>query len=512
MKLYKFLGLVVLAGTLGLMLAACGADVSTPTSVPATTTVTATPQTATTAASPTTEAAATTAASGLATVTPAPTTAAPTATPTVAASTPTPQATSTPPAKPTVQPNAIRSAKWPEVFKNDPNLEFDTSDLGTPDNPYINLKNGQGGGFPILNEIVYVDMDGDGLEEAAILLNSGGTAGATSFLIYRMAGTALPQLATYGDGYKARLTLEKGKLVEINALYSQDVPNCCPNAFGYKTYVLKSNKLEVVAERFEGVPDYLEKTVSSFYELLNTRRFDEAYKMLSSTFQAANPYKTWAAGYATMQKVSAEVTADKSQVNTVQVKITSTDSTSGGGITTRNFSGTWKLQWNTATSAWVLNEANITEIAKKGVVHDSFQPIVRNLRNFGGTILLPTYIYGTENNTLVFSELAKAGTTGYDIELSLYQDCHGATACRLGSVLADNVTAGSPLEGTKVTLASGVTGYYDQGQCGASCSDASLMWKLGPVRYTITLKSGSQADLVKMANSAINNGAITPPK
>jgi hypothetical protein len=512
MKLYKFLGLVVLAGTLGSMLAACGADVSTATPAPVTATATAAPQPATTTASVTTEAVPTTAASGLATVTPAPTTAAPAATPTLAASTPTPQPTSTPTAKPTGQPNAIRSAKWPEVFKNDPNLEFDTSNLGTPDNPYVNLKNGQVGGFPVLNEIVYVDMDGDGVEEAAILLNSGGTAGATSFLIYRMAGTNSPQLATYGEGYKARLTLEKGKLVVINALYSQDVPNCCPNAFGYETYVLKSNKLQVVAERFEGVPDYLEKTVSSFYELLNARRFDEAYKMLSANFQTANPYKTWAAGYATMQKVSAEVTADKSQVNTVQVKITSTDSTSGGGVTTRNFTGTWKLQWNTATSAWVLNEANISEIAKKGVVHDSFKPIVRNLASFNGTILLPTYIYGTENNTLVFSELAKAGSTGYDIELSLYQDCHGATACRLGSVLADNVTAGSPLEGSKVSLASGITGYYDQGQCGASCSDASLMWKIGPVRYTITLKSGSQADLVKMANSAINNGAITPPK
>jgi hypothetical protein len=39
--------------------------------------------------------------------------------------------------------------------------------------------------------------------------------------------------------------------------------------------------------------------------------------------------------------------------------------------------------------------------------------------------------------------------------------------------------------------------------CGANSSDATLPWGQKGVQYTISLKAGKQADLVKMAKSVI---------
>ena len=55
-----------------------------------------------------------------------------------------------------------------------------------------------------------------------------------------------------------------------------------------------------------------------------------------------------------------------------------------------------------------------------------------------------------------------------------------------------------------VQLAGGVKGVFHNG-CGAYCT-ASIEWKTQGFLYTIAIKNGGEADLIKMANSAIQAG------
>jgi hypothetical protein len=410
------------------------------------------------------------------------------------------------------QPQTLQQTNWSEVLKKDPNLQV-TNDNNTAQ-PYISIKGAEGGGgYPLQDAIVYLDLDGDNNVEAVIPLMSGGTAGVTAFLVYRSAtdsSTGGPQFVTGGIGYKLQLTAQNGQLLAISALYSQGVPNCCPNAYDLVTYSLKGNKLVTVSERVEGVAEYMEETVSHYYTLLNSRRFEEAYQLLSPTYRAANPYQKWVAGYANTRKVEAKVSA-VGRPNLVQIDLTSQDATTGGGVITRHWQGTWLLQWQQATSVWLLHEASISEVVSTGVVLDSFKSVTAAL--FKGTslaVLLPTYLPEADSGKQVFASLTSVEAKYYSIELSLAPNCQGASACHLGSVEAAGGTSIStiPLSGKSLKLSKGQTAYFEEGQCGASCADSYLTWEQGGVRYRVGIKAGRQETLLRMANSAIDNGII----
>jgi hypothetical protein len=200
------------------------------------------------------------------------------------------------------------------------------------------------GGHPLLDNIIYLDMDGDGVEEAAITLNSGGTARNIGFLVYRQA-TPTPQLTAWHDGYKLGLLVEAGRLVARNALYAGWEPNCCPSGFSFDTYTLQDEQLHLVAHREEGIADVQAATVEHFYELLGRKELKAAYALLADAEQAANPYDAWVAGYADTLDIQATATADPATPNTVRVDLSATDRTADGGQVVRRFTGTWELVW-----------------------------------------------------------------------------------------------------------------------------------------------------------------------
>ncbi len=506
-KVYRYLSLLLIV----LTLTACGAD----TSVPVTSTTAALPPSIT----PPTTVASTT--SVPATTAPIPTQPIPTVTPipaTTAASGPIAQLsvapTRPPTAAPVVEPaqaQAIRKTNWPDAIKKDPALQIDPT-LSNAQGPYVTVKGNQNiGGYAVFEPISYVDMDGDGIEEAAIMLASGGTAGVTSFVVYKQSSPA-PRLTTWGQGYKLRLLVEQGKLVAANALYAGWEPNCCPSGIGYTSYILKDNKLGLAAERSEGLKEALEPTVSHFYDLLNARKFDEAYKLLSDSYQAANPYPEWVKGFAATRKIDAVVKEETTTPNTVRVNLTATDSTSGGSQTTRRFNGTWKLQWNGGLPGWTLNSPAIQEdtAAPKATVTALFKPILTELKaKTSVPILLPTDFGPDDGKVPLYASLGKADKTGYIIDVSFTADCQGANACRSGGVYAQVVASNIPAPtGKSVALSNGLTGYYTDITCGASCGEATLSWRQANVLYTIGSKTANQDSLIKMANSAITNGTV----
>src|SRR5262249_48966367 len=150
--------------------------------------------------------------------------------------------------------------------------------------------------------------------EAAIPLNSGGTAGNIGFLVYRQA-TPSPQLTAWKDGYKLGLLTEAGRLVARNALYAGWEPNCCPSGFSLDTYTLQKGQLHRIAHREEGLAQMQAATVEHFYELLGHKDMKDAYALLSDVEQAANPYDAWAIGYADTLDIQATATADPAVPN-----------------------------------------------------------------------------------------------------------------------------------------------------------------------------------------------------
>lgn len=119
-------------------------------------------------------------------------------------------------------------------------------------------------------------------------------------------------------------------------------------------------------------------------------------------------------------------------------------------------------------------------------------------------ILLPKYIPSEDGINPIYAILETATQNRYSIILGYTPNCNGGTACRLGTIYAESITSKTPrLTGKKVSLAKGITGYFVDFSCGANCSDATLTWRQGNGQYTVGLKAGDRAALVKMANSAI---------
>ena len=119
-------------------------------------------------------------------------------------------------------------------------------------------------------------------------------------------------------------------------------------------------------------------------------------------------------------------------------------------------------------------------------------------------ILLPGYVPGADQSDPVFAILEAGTHSKYQILLAFTEDCQGGNACRLGEILGETIPAqASPLKGETVSLNEGMTGYFVESKCGANCSDSTLTWEQTGHRYTVGIKAGRKAELVKIANSAI---------
>ena len=209
-------------------------------------------------------------------------------------------------------------------------------------------------------DVLYGDLDGDGIDEAVIRVESGGTAGTIGMLLYR-EGEPRPELVLVRAGYKLFPRIEDGRLVLWEPFYFGFEGNCCPTGAYQVAYRLTGNALQLIeipgesplwlilGER-ERPATFAEVTVVAFYRALQAGRFEEAYTFLSPDFQAANPYPEWRAGFATTRSIEVETqpglefTDDRGRsVYEVLVRLIAVDATAGGGTVTRRFAGVWLL-------------------------------------------------------------------------------------------------------------------------------------------------------------------------
>jgi hypothetical protein len=110
---------------------------------------------------------------------------------------------------------------------------------------------------------------------------------------------------------------------------------------------------------------------------------------------------------------------------------------------------------------------------------------------------------------------------GYQITLGYTPDCSGGNACRLGTIVGA-VKPHQSIEATyafmrdpnfkgrrsqeamaPVLLSTSIQGWFIPWICGANCNDASVVWEENIYRYSVGIKLGDKASLVRMAKSAI---------
>jgi hypothetical protein len=120
----------------------------------------------------------------------------------------------------------------------------------------------------------------------------------------------------------------------------------------------------------------------------------------------------------------------------------------------------------------------------------------------GIPVRIPSRLRGPVKPSRIFGD-ASARKGKYRLELGVTRQCNGSNACFVAAFFGEK--GGSITNSTAVALHGGITGYFAQGGCGASCAPNSIEWMQGGVRYEIQFKNRKRA-LRRLANQAIDAG------
>ncbi|MGB6895351.1 MAG: hypothetical protein WBF37_05345 [Dehalococcoidia bacterium] len=117
----------------------------------------------------------------------------------------------------------------------------------------------ESGGELVEEDIQYVDLTGDGQEEAIVPLFSGGTAGNIALWVWGYVGEDLEALLAQPDSYKIVARVEDETLVLVDPVYGPDDPNCCPSELRNRYYEWDGSELALVDEEIVDNPDVAPK-------------------------------------------------------------------------------------------------------------------------------------------------------------------------------------------------------------------------------------------------------------
>lgn len=231
------------------------------------------------------------------------------------------------------------------------------------------------------DDVMYGDLDGDGMDEAVIRIESGGTAGTIGFLLFR-DGRTMPRLMTAQSGYKLFPRIEQGRLLVTQPYYFGFEGNCCPSATVTEMYGLDDDHLQflsipgqspqwsVFGPAGEYPATFAEVIVAGYYQALDHGAFDDAYGFLSPTFQDDHPYQEWQDEFATTRSIEAMTFGGRETfdvegrlVHEVIVSLAVVEEPATGGRRGRRFAGVWLV----IEGAWPgrplrMNEVRIGEV------------------------------------------------------------------------------------------------------------------------------------------------------
>jgi hypothetical protein len=145
-------------------------------------------------------------------------------------------------------------------------------------------------------------------------------------------------------------------------------------------------------------------------------------------------------------------------------------------------------------------------------VAEILRPALQSIRNLSNaTILLPSDLPSSVNVNDIHAVEGVGNPDGWEISLLYREGC--GQACFAGCFAAKRTEKVSRDDIDKVVpLANGLKGYYTARSCGGSCTPPQVSWVYAETLYTIqfnvnnTTESQNEAEVIKLANSAINGG------
>jgi hypothetical protein len=114
-------------------------------------------------------------------------------------------------------------------------------------------------------------------------------------------------------------------------------------------------------------------------------------------------------------------------------------------------------------------------------------------------ILLPSSVPMDE----VFLDV-EAKSDRYYVGFDYRPDCHSATACNFGEIMATADDGSNPENAETIVLADGTSAAYFS-SCGAHCM-AGVQWLYRGVVYRVMIKNGTREGTIALANSAMAAG------
>lgn len=130
------------------------------------------------------------------------------------------------------------------------------------------------------------------------------------------------------------------------------------------------------------------------------------------------------------------------------------------------------------------------------------EPIIR--RDSRVPPRLPGFIPFADTNNPIYAIAESIDSSSYNIMLAWAANCAGGNWCLYGSVEGRN-SPFEPVDGKKapVMLREGIKAELIEGTCYAFCSQTYIRWSEGGFYYSIGMKAGRKAILIRAANSAI---------
>lgn len=282
--------------------------------------------------------------------------------------------TSEPTLAPTIVPSAtptpglvsLRSVDWAAFLARDPRLRRVPGPVPTLTNGcLVPVRVSPGSspdsmtGFPDLCSIAYTRLAGERTQDAVMTLVSGGSAGAVGVLVYRATATG-PELVGSVPGYRLSFKVVAGDLAVTSAAYGGWEANCCPSAFRVTDYRIDAGKLAVDRTSLVPNPAARAPTVRYYYQLIDQRQYQDAYRFLSPGLQAADPFASWVKAFATTRRVV--VQAQNAADDAVDVDLAVTDRGPNGVPVFHRFAGRWFLVFDPLRAQWLLDHAQIAVV------------------------------------------------------------------------------------------------------------------------------------------------------
>jgi hypothetical protein len=140
---------------------------------------------------------------------------------------------------------------------------------------------------------------------------------------------------------------------------------------------------------------------------------------------------------------------------------------------------------------------------------------MQSIAGYGVPVMLPAVFIGQAGLPPITSYLVQGAPGEYEFSLDYGEECRGAGACHFGVIAGKQTSFATPTGTTytpfdsslaeMVSLSRGITGYFINYACGASCGDAQVWWVYNGYQYMVGMKAGDKSAVVGMANAAIEN-------